>query len=254
MKRLSVALAVYNEGQNLSVCLSSVFGWADEIIVVDGGSTDDTLLIARKYGAKIVETNNPPIFHINKQKALELCSGRWILQLDADEIVTEKLKSEIDHISSNESSCDGYFIPRRNFFLGEWLRKGGQYPDYVIRLFRSGKGRFPSKSVHEQIDIAGQVGHLKHPLDHYSYTSVSQYWNKSAAYIRLTADDLKKRKDSRSLLTLVSFLVTKPIGTFIALYIRHKGFVDGWRGLLFSIFSSMHFPLAYYEFLFLKKA
>lgn len=235
---LSVALAVFNEERNIAKCLEAVADMADEIIVIDGGSADDTVAIVKKHRANVFFTNNPPIFHINKQKALDRCHGEWILQLDADEVVDDKLKEEIKETIARSDAKDGYNIPRRNYFLGDWLRKGGQYPDYVIRLFRNGKGMFPQKSVHEQIEISGTVGYLQHPMDHYSYTSIAQYWRKANAYIRLAA------KENR--ISALRYLFIKPSLVFLSLFIRHKGFLDGWRGFLFALFSAMHFPLAYF--------
>lgn len=235
---LSVALAVYNEAKNLKRCLESVKAIAHEIIVVDGGSKDKTVEIAKQCGAIIIQTDNPPIFHINKQKALDRCHGDWILQLDADEVIDDKLMREIKETIARSHAKDGYYIPRRNYFLGDWLRKGGQHPDLVIRLFRNGKGKFPSISVHEQIEISGSVGYLVHPMDHYSYTSIEQYWRKANTYIRLSANEPD--------VSLLSYLLVKPVGTFFSLYIRHKGFLDGWRGFLFALFSAMHFLKAYF--------
>lgn len=242
---LSVVLAVYNEAHNLERCLVSVRDIADEIVVVDGGSTDGTAEMAKKLGAEVFVTGNPAMFHINKQKALDRAKGQWVLQLDADEVVHRDVREEIRSIIADSKANDGYYIPRRNYFLGDWLRKGGQYPDYVIRLFRNGKGRFPKESIHEQIAVSGALGHLKHPLDHYSYTSVAQYWSKSSAYIRLTAAELSSHKASGEVATFFSYIVIRPVMTFFSLYIRHKGFVDGWRGFLFALFSAMHFPKAY---------
>lgn len=235
--KLSVALAVYNEEANMKRCLASVADIADEIIIVDGGSSDKSVEIAKQFTRYITITDNPPIFHINKQKALDMCHGEWILQLDADEVLDAKLKEEIKETIAAKNAKDGYYIPRRNYFLGDWLRKGGQYPDYVIRLFRSGKGRFPQKSVHEQIEISGTVGHLRNPLDHYSYTSIPHYWKKAYIYIQLSAREKG--------ISAFGYLFMKPIGTFLSIYIRHKGFVDGWRGFLFALFSALHFPKIY---------
>ena len=244
-KRLTVALAVYNEEKNIRRCLMSVRDLADEMVVVDGGSTDGTVHIAKELGATVIVTDNPKMFHTNKQKALDASHGEWILQLDADEVVGKELRNEIRNILSNPSPDDGYFIPRKNYFLGHWLRKGGQYPDRVIRFFKNGKGSFPQKSVHEQITIAGRVGVLNHALLHYSYESIQQYWEKSGTYIRLTADTLRKGHQLGKFGTWVSFMVAKPLMTFFLLFFRHKGFVDGWYGFLFALFSALHFPKAY---------
>lgn len=242
---LSVALAVFNEALHIERCLASVMSIADEIVVVDGSSTDDTVARAKKMNAHVVVTSNPSMFHINKQKALMMCHSDWILQLDADEVVDERLRSEILEVIGNPQSLDAYDVPRRNYFLGDWLRKGGQYPDRVIRLFRRGKGKFPQKSVHEQIEISGNLGHLVYPLDHYSYVSVSQYWKKSSSYIQLTAEGLRTQKNHRSIRVAISYMVVQPIVTFLVLYLRHKGFIDGWRGFVYALFSAMHFPKAY---------
>ena len=159
-------------------------GFASEIVVVDGSSTDQTVIIAKKHGAKILVTDNPPMFHINKQRAIDRCQGDWILQLDADEVVSEQLSNEIQstinpvpeqarYRASNQqltinNKVNGYWIPRKNYFLGRWLSKGGQYPDHTLRLYRRGKGRLPCKSVHEQAQVIGNVKYLTNPLLHLS--------------------------------------------------------------------------------------
>ncbi|MEK7129534.1 MAG: glycosyltransferase family 2 protein [Patescibacteria group bacterium] len=252
MKNFSIALAVYNEEENLERCLTSVVGLADEVIVVDGGSTDRTAEIAREFNAKVIKTDNPPIFHINKQKAISACTGEWILQLDADEVVSGELHKEIAHIISSNSEFAGYFIARRNYFLGHWLRKGGQYPDYVIRLLRRGKGRFPCKSVHEQIIIEGPIGQLRTPLLHYSYRTLAEYWKKADAYTTLTAQEMMKSKVPKNIVSWVRYEWIKPTITFLSLFLRHKGFMDGIYGLLFAVFSALHHPIAYNKFLRLK--
>jgi hypothetical protein len=238
---LSVALAVYNEEANLASCLASVKDIADEIVVVDGGSTDRTVSIAESFGTNVIRTSNPAIFHINKQKALDACRGEWMLQLDADEVIPEDLKKEVSFIVGHSPKFNGYYIPRKNYFLTHWLRKGGQYPDYVIRLVRKGKAHFPQKTVHEQIAVEGEVGYLKHPMLHNSYPTRADYWRKAAAYTSLTAQTLNNP-------SAFAYLVTKPIGTFLSLYIRHKGFMDGLSGFEFALYSALHYPMAYLKY------
>ncbi len=250
---LSVALAVFNEEENLNACLSSIQSIADEIIIVDGGSSDKTLEIARQYKAKIIKTNNPPIFHLNKQKALDACSCDWILQLDADEIIPGALKGEItDVIINSPAGTNGYYIPRKNYFWGHVMKKGGQYPDYVIRLVRRGRARFPCKSVHEQIDINGRVDYLKEPMDHISYRTTGDYWRKADSYTTLTALNLKSKNVPKTLFSWVIYNVHKPFVTFFSLFIRHKGFIDGWYGMVFAYWSSLHYPIAYKKYLQMK--
>lgn len=247
--RLSVALATYNEEKNLDACLASVRGLADEIVVVDGSSGDKTADIARAHRAKVTVTDNPPMFHINKQKALDLCRGAWILQLDADEVVSPELAEEIRGVMGSGKSHDGYYLPRKNFFVGRWLSKGGQYPDYVIRLFRNGKGHFPNRSVHEQIAIDGTVGHLVHPLLHYTNRTYEDYWRKADTYTTLTAAGMRKNGVGKGPFTMLAYFVWKPFVTFIKIYVRHKGFVDGWEGFLFACFSGLHHAIAYGKYL-----
>jgi len=246
----SVALAVFNEEKNIRECLTSVQGWADEIIIVDGGSTDQTVTIAQSLNARVIKTDNPPIFHINKQKALDACKGDWILQLDADEVIPTALKNEIDLIMKDEKNAkDGYYIPRKNYFWGRFMQKGGQYPDYVIRLFRRQKGRFPMQSVHEQITINGTVGHLKHAMLHYSYKTRADYWRKADSYTSLTADGMVKDRLAVSAWNFFLYMIAKPIVTFFSLYVRHKGFMDGLTGFEFALYSAMHWSIAYRKFL-----
>lgn len=245
--KLSVAIATYNEEKKLGACLASVSSWVDEIVVVDGGSMDQTLTIARKYNARITKTGNPAIFHLNKQKALDACRGEWILQLDADEVVTSQLRDEILAIFSPQSSVispqlNGYYIPRKNFFWGHLMKKGGQYPDYVIRLVRNGKAWFPCNSVHEQIKVNGEVGYLNEPLEHYAYRTKEDYWKKADVYTSLTARSLHNP-------SFLSYVFIKPIVTFFSLYIRHKGFMDGLAGFKFALYSALHHPMAYAKFM-----
>lgn len=247
---LSVALAVRNEEANLFTCLSSIKNIADEIVVVDGRSTDKTVAIAKRFGARVIATDNPAMFHINKQKALEACRGEWILQLDADEVVTEVLKTEIIRtINSAKGGVNGYYIPRKNFFLGHWLRKGGQYPDPVIRLVRAGKARFPQKSVHEQIEVDDKVGYLTHPMFHYAYNTRADYWRKADTYTSLTAQELAGKRVSRSFGSFLDYCFVKPVTIFFLLFVRHKGFVDGFAGFEFALYSALHYPMAYEKYL-----
>jgi (heptosyl)LPS beta-1,4-glucosyltransferase len=254
---LSIAIAVYNEEKCIKRCLDSVVDIADEIVVVDGGSTDGTVDIVSRYTDRIIHTDNPVMFHINKQKALDACGGMWILQLDADEVVTKELKEEVLRIAggglSNSKLINGYFIPRRNYFWGHFMKKGGQYPDYVVRLVKRGFAKFPCKSVHEQIDISGKIGHLRSPLLHYSYMNRAEYWKKADTYTDHTAKKISDLLRDASILHMlkagISYCIVKPISTFLMLYIRHKGFMDGLVGFEFSLYSGLHFPISYLKYI-----
>lgn len=249
MQKISVALAVFNEEDNLKNCLESVRDLAWEIVIVDGGSSDKTLDIAEGFGAKIIQTNNPPVFHINKNKAIDAAKGDWVLQLDADEVVTGELYKEIQKVTSSESEINGYWIPRRNFFLGRFLTKGGQYPDYTLRLYRKGKGKLPAKDVHEQAIVEGKVGYLKNDLLHLRDKNFSQYLEGFNRYTDLLSFQMKEAGIKRSVSSFVKFIMIKPSWWFIKTYFRHRGYVDGFPGFVFALFSSFRFPVAYIKFI-----
>jgi len=251
--KLSLALAVYNEEKNIGRCLEVVKGWVDEIVVVDGSSIDKTREIGKKLGAMVYKTTNKPIFHINKQMAIDKCRGDWILQLDADEIVSEELKKEILQAikpqTSNIKHFVAYQIPRKNFLLGRWLSKGGQYPDYVTRLFRKGKAYLPCKSVHEKMAVpSGEVGQLKGHLLHYPYPSFAEYLVKFNRYTSLTAEEYLENPKIRP--NIWGYIKSEIKGTnaFLLRYIRHKGFIDGFPGLVFALFSGLHYPVAFIKY------
>ena len=283
-KLLSVALATYNEEANIERCLKSVKDIADEIIVVDGGSCDKTKKLAEKYATKIIITDNPPIFHINKQKAIDQCSGEWILQLDADEVVSTQLADEIKKvITANKQELNRYeenlvnrqlflrhqklleerdgpigtsrgdyvafFLPRANFFLGKYLKYGGVYPDGVIRLFKKGKAWFPCQNVHEQITVKGKVGWLQNNLIHLADPTFKRYLERNSRYIDLIADELKKNKTPKNLRQSITYFLIKPLHWFFLTQIRHKGILDGYQGVIFSFFSALRFPRSYFRYL-----
>jgi glycosyltransferase involved in cell wall biosynthesis len=249
-----VVLATYNEETNLPGCLDSVKDLADEIIIVDGSSTDKTVEIARKYNATVKITTNKPNFHINKQMAIDMATKDWILQLDGDEHVSPEEAKEIGEILEKDpQEFNGYWMPRKNWFLGRFLMKGGQYPDYTLRFYRNGKGRLPQKDVHEQAVVEGKTGYLKSALLHYPYKDFRHYLNKWTRYNKFFAGQIKEDMASKNLLQklyyAIIYLLIKPIYWFLLTYIRHKGFVDSWQGFTFSLFSALRFPVSYIIYL-----
>lgn len=265
-QKLSVVLATFNEEKNLADCLESVKGLADEIVVVDGSSSDKTVEIAKKYGSKVLVTDNPPIFHINKQKAIDMATKDWILQLDADERVTRELAKEIDNtvnpvkadIRGNpqtirENQINGYWIPRKNWFLGRFLMKGGVYPDYTLRLYKKGKGKLPQKDVHEQAIVDGKVGYLEHPLIHIADPSFRRYLQRYDRYTNLIARELQEKHTGKDPFTMIKYILVLPLWWFFLIYVRHKGFMDGWQGFVFALFSGLRFSVGYVKYLRIKK-
>lgn len=248
---LSVVYAVHNEERLLARSLKSIQGLADEIIIVDGESTDKTRDIARKFGAKVIETTNKPIFHINKQMAMDAAKGEWTLQMDADEEIDSEMQQHIKEIVNTEDQsglAQGYWLKRKNWFLGRFLTKGGQYPDPVIRFYQTGKAFLPMKSVHEQMEVRGEIGWLNGHLMHYNSPTFSDYLRKANTYTSLTASEWQKKKVPLSAGNLLNFVFWKPVVTFFSLYLRHKGFMDGFAGFIFALFSGLHFPLAYIKY------
>lgn len=284
MGKISVVLATYNEEKNIGKCLEAVKDWAAEIIIVDGTSTDKTVEIAKQYNATVLIKDNPPIFHINKQKAIDMAKYEWILQLDADEIVSPTLAKEMEkviemdseelekyqqslpkrkvylkhqqlleardgRIGTGEGNYNAFFLPRLNFFLGKYLRYGGVYPDGVIRLIRKDKAYLPCKDVHEQIAVEGKVGWLQHDLIHMADPAFERYLARNSRYINLIKDELRRDKIGKNPLVALNFFIVKPLHWFFLTQIRHKGILDGFPGIIFSLFSALRFPRAYWRYL-----
>ena len=236
--KLSVVLATRNEEENITRCINSVKDIASEIIVFDEYSTDKTRELAEKSGAKVFLEPHHDIFHITKQKALEKAKGEWILQLDADEVVDIELAKFIDKIheeipelvrDDNASSHKAWWLKRKNLFLGRWLKKGGQYPDYTPRLYKKGFGRLPAKDVHEQAEVKGTTGHLKNDLLHVRDKSFSQYLERFNRYTDLIATQMNHA-------SFVNNMFFKPVWWFLKVYFRHRGYVDGFPGFVFALY------------------
>jgi glycosyltransferase involved in cell wall biosynthesis len=248
---ISVVLATYNEEANLGRCLKAVKKLADELIVVDGSSTDQTRQIARSFGAKVIKTTNKQNFHINKQLAIDAASGNLILQLDADEVVDSKLSSFIEKLEkkrqAGKQKDSAWWIRRQNLFLGRWLKKGGQYPDPVIRLFLKGKARLPQKDVHEQMIVDGSIGWAAGHLQHFANPTFADYLRKFNTYTSFRAKLWQESGKQLSLFTAFHNLLIKPVQIFFSLFVRHKGFMDYYPGFVFALMSALHYPVAYFK-------
>lgn len=254
---LSVVLATYNEEKNIEKCLRSVRDIANEIIVVDGSSTDTTRELAKSLGAKVIKTTNKPNFHINKQMAMDAASGEVVLQLDADEWPDDDLKSFIKdlHKQVMESGFKkgetylsqpvAWWLKRKNYFLGTYFKKGGQYPDPVIRLYVNGYAKLPQKDVHEQMSVDGEVGWANGHLIHYANPTFSDYLRKFSTYTSFKAQQLQEQKLQITPITSFEYLIVKPLKTFLQLFVRHKGFVDGIPGFVFAVMSGLHHSIAF---------
>ncbi|MCR4325047.1 MAG: glycosyltransferase family 2 protein [Candidatus Curtissbacteria bacterium] len=246
--QISVALATFNEEENIIDCIESVNKFADEVVIADGASVDRTAEIAEKLGAKVIKTTNKPMFHTNKNLAIDNCHGQWIFLIDADERVSEELAREIKETIKKTPSENGFWINRRNWFLGGYLTKGGAYPDSVIRLFRKGKGRLPEISVHEQVKIKGDVGHLRNDILHLADPNFSRYLTRANRYTSFTASKLKEQNTRTDILTFLYYVLIKPPVTFLKIYFRHRGYKDGFRGFIWALFSGAHHYYAYVKY------
>ena len=246
--KISAALATFNEEENIVDCIESLKNFADEIVVADGSSTDRTRELAENLGAKIIKTTNKPMFHINKNLAIDNCTSDWIFLMDADERVSKELVGEIKGIISKNPKENGFWINRRNWFLGGYLTKGGAYPDSVIRLFRRGKGRLPEVSVHEQVKIDEEVGHLKNDILHMADPSFARYLYRADRYTDQTAQQLKVLDPGRRVWPIFYYMIAKPLVTFFVIYFRHRGYVDGFRGFIWALFSAAHHFYAYVKY------
>jgi glycosyltransferase involved in cell wall biosynthesis len=234
MKKISVAVITKNEEQNIRDCLESV-RWADEVVVVDSGSTDGTIQICREFQARIY-VEEWKGFSRQKNSALEKTRNEWVLSLDADERVTPELQGEIETTLGRNPLCDGYFIARKNFFLNRWIKHCGWYPDYNLRLFRKDRGRFRERAVHERVELKGKAGYLKNPLEHKTYQSVSDFLERMDRYSTLAAREMYR--EGRRYHFFDAFF--RPPFTFLQMYLIRAGFLEGYLGFLLSVLYSFY--------------
>ena len=226
--RLSVVVITLNEAERLRACLESA-AWADELVVVDAESQDKTVQIAREFTDRVL-VRPWAGFAEQKNFAVAQATGDWILSLDADEEVPPELRAEIQALLGAEPAEDGYRVPRRNIFWGRWIRHGGLYPDWQLRLFRRGRGRFVERTVHESVRVEGRVGRLASPLVHRSYRDVADFLERADRYSTLAAAEWVRSGRRAG----VGDLVVRPAGRFLSMYVVRGGFLDGWPGFLLA--------------------
>lgn len=228
--RLSVVVVTLDEEERIRACLESV-AWADELIVVDAESRDKTVAIARELTDHVF-VRPWPGFAAQKNFGVEQARGDWVLSLDADEVVSPALRAEIAAVVERGGPHQGYSVPRRNVFWGRWVRYGGLYPDWQLRLFARGHGRFVERSVHESVHVAGSVGRLRGHLEHRSYRDVGDFLTRADRYSTLAAEEWAAAGvRPRPFLDLVA----RPLGRFAGMYVMRAGFLDGWRGFLLAV-------------------
>jgi glycosyltransferase involved in cell wall biosynthesis len=257
--RISVPIVACNEAANLRRTLASV-SWVDEIVLIDSGSTDETIAIASEFNASIfIEPWKGYGPQVNS--AIDKCSGDWILALDADEVVTPNLRSEIQGLLRiqddpdladlekvpSEPEFDAYMVPRLNLVLGRWMRHGGVYPDHKLRLFRRGTARLREDTEpHATPKWDGPIGRLKSHMLHYAYPNLDVYLEHMARYSTASIPLLlSKGKTSRSLPAFVLNTFLNPVATFLYNYLMRLGFLDGREGFLFHLYHSVYVSWKY---------
>lgn len=234
----SVVIVAKNEEENIEDALRSVKDFS-EIIVIDDFSDDRTVEIARRYTGNIFQIKWQG-YAKQKQAGIDKASQDWVFVLDSDERVTEGLKEEIaSAVLSPENN--GYYIPRKNFFLGRWIRYGGWWPDYTLRLFRKGSAFMEQREVHEKIVVSGRTGNLKNPMEHHTYRRISDYIQKMDNYSGLAAKELRQKGVSFS----PFHLLIKPPFTFIRMFLLRQGFRDGFHGFILAVLYSIYTFLKY---------
>jgi glycosyltransferase involved in cell wall biosynthesis len=240
MPRLSVTVIALNQEANIRDCLASV-SFADDIVVVDTGSTDATMAAAREYTDRVIAAPWQG-FGPTKNFALDQAQSDWVFSLDTDERVPPALQAEIRAVVAADGPRDGYRVARKNYFCGRWIRHLGWYPDYTLRLFRRDRGRFRDREVHEEVVVDGSVGALATPLEHYSYASVSDYVARMDRYARLAAREMAKAgRRPRP-----GELFVRPLFSFFHLYFLRLGFLEGPPGYTLAVLMSMYKFLKYH--------
>ena len=244
MSKVSAVISAYNEEKNIQRCLDSL-SFADEIVVVDNSSSDNTAEIAKKYTEKIfTQKNNPGQIDIQKNFGFEKTSSDWILSIDADEEVSKELSEEIKKILNSKPSSvaniNGFWIPRKNYMFGKWIKENtGWYPDYQLRLFRKGKGKYQSQHVHEDLSVEGETEKLKQHIIHHNYDSIEQYVKKILIYAPNEAKNKLENGYVFSYFDAIHF----PVSDFLTWFFARKGYKDGFYGLMLALMQ------AFYHFL-----
>ena len=242
MPTLSVILITRNEEANLDDCLASLEGIAQQIVVVDTNSSDRTLEIAKKHSAAISQPPDWPGFGPQKNRALDLATGEWILSLDADERLTPALKSEILTAIHHSAHVDCFAIPRLSWYCGRFIRHSGWSPDYVDRLFKRGTARFSDDLVHERLIPKGQVARLKNPMLHYSFMNYSQVLQKIDRYSSASAEQAFAKGKRSSPLAAIGH----GAWSFFRTYFIRLGFLDGPQGFSLALANAQG---SYYRYM-----
>ncbi len=240
MNNISTVVLTKNEEKNIERCLMSVKALQGEIVVVDSLSDDRTVDIARTFTDKVI-INPWPGFSAQRTFALTHTAHDWVLWLDADEELSEDLLNEIKALVFDK---DGYEIPRLVHYLGSWIRHGGWYPDYTLRLFNKTRGEFTGSLVHEAFKVEGPKGKLKSPIYHYPYRTITHHIEKMNSYTELAALEMQRKGKKKSLFSAFFHAFFR----FFRMYVLKMGFLDGRQGLVIAMLGSYYVFLKYIKF------
>ncbi|MCC7437737.1 MAG: glycosyltransferase family 2 protein [Armatimonadetes bacterium] len=235
---ISVCIVAHNEQENIVRTLRSVVGWAAQVIVLDCESSDATAAVAEANGAEIHHGPNL-IPEISKNNSFLLARQEWILLLDADEIIPDPLKREIEQTLIGNPTQNGFRFPRRNFYFGTPLMHGGNYPDRQLRLFRRGQGQFPGKGYHETLIIDGTVGLLNEPFDHFTYPTFEVWLHKFVWYTRYEAEVYQKQGVAITKRAIWKYMILRPLRRWFKRLFLKQGIRDGVPGVLAATFDLM---------------
>ncbi len=235
METIAAVVITYNEEDNIGACLESV-AWADEIVVLDSGSTDRTEEICRRYTDRFFRREWDG-YTGQRNAAHELASTDWILSLDADERITPELAAEIRAVlSEGGRGLVGFHLPYKVFYRGKWLRHGGFYPEKHLRLFRRGRGAYGERAVHEAVRVDGPAGDLKNYVEHYTYKSISDFLDRMERYASLSAEEYRRQGRTTGPVRMAGHAA----GNFLKMYVLQRGFLDGYEGFLMASLYSVY--------------
>lgn len=252
--KLSVVIITKNEEQKIAVCLKSV-KWADEIIIIDDCSSDRTASICKSFGATVIENASYGNFDNQRNLGIERASGDWVLQMDADEIVTGELAREIKKAIANPGRFAAFKFKRRNYFLGHFMKYGGWY-GYSTKLFKKTNARFIGKSVHETLSLDGETGAIAEDIEHFPFTSIYQFIDRQNFYTTVEARAILEKEGPLDMKIVRYNLTIKPFKLFWKIYVKKSGFREGMYGFIFSaMYSFVHFMkwAKYWELTYGKK-
>jgi glycosyltransferase involved in cell wall biosynthesis len=241
LNKVSVVLIVRNEAGRIERTLKSV-QWADEIVIIDSFSTDDTINICKKYTDKIYQYKWEG-FSKQRRKSIEHASNQWVLSIDADEVVSEELKHEIRDTISQKDSKAGYMIPRKSWYIDRWIENSGWYPDFQLRLFQKQKAYIEDREVHEGFSVTGETAKLNSVLYHYSYDSIEHHISKINTYTTLDISAKLKKLKGRPVRWY--HLLLSPLSTFLRMFLVLKGYRDGLPGFILAVNSAAYALLLY---------